>query len=103
MSGDGLQAIISALKLMSGAERHRWRELGHGIADNSPRILTADGGIQAVNMASAAKIIAATVAHCCAENDQESRGVLLSLAVMLENERASQGDRSRPYHMRGDR
>lgn len=94
---DALQEIIDGLKEMAHAPRQNWQGIARKITD-SGRLLTADAGIHAVNLCSAAKILAPTFHFVDPSTEQEVRGTCQSLALMLERERAVHGPK--PHYAR---
>lgn len=98
---NNLQDMIDGLLRMANAPRNQWLTIAHKVGA-VPRLLAADGGVQAVNIATAARVLAPTFAYVVAESEQEARGVLTGLANILANERAALGDKARPYHLRGE-
>jgi hypothetical protein len=99
---DGVGYIIDGLTKLANAPRNEWLAIAHQI-EAAPRVLTADAGIQAVNVCSAAKILAPTFAYLTEASEQEARGMATALAAMLANERAVHGGKARPHYLRGDR
>lgn len=97
---NGVAAMIDGLTRMARAPRSEWLKIAHEI-EAAPRLMTADGGIQAVNIASAARILAPTFAHVCPENEEEVRGMATALAAMLANEREARGKQWRRHDARG--
>ncbi len=94
-----LQGMVEKLRRMAHADRGQWLAIAHEI-EGAPRALTSEGGIQAVNFVSAARILASTAAHAAAESEADLRGILLALSNAIENERVAMRPATQPYYLR---